>query len=529
MRFWFWFWAFFIANLITGGTAAFAQSETIVFDRTSAEGWQRTVEKVEPKDAAGWRAAAEGDVAFIEQAIRDHSPIFEAPAAIEIRKNFERGLMLARTRAAEVNDRGGYYATLSALGESIGDPHAGTMFDRNWNIGLGIPAMQWPGIDVHWLENAALVTRAAPFAEGWRVGDRIESCDGKSLQALMAANLLPFGAPGAYGGDDGKRTGIAGLFRDWSNPFIVRPQTCRVLRSDGPADIDLTWRAFDMRDAAPQAAVETTASQTLTLDNYAITTLDGGVVWVRLPSFSGDPSTSAAIAELAEQIAAGRKAVRAAPAVVLDVRGNSGGSSFNGDQIVEALWTRAELRRHGPRDKRIRIGWRASADNLEYWKDWTKAQAERGDAAGSEIAYGEKVIAGLQGAIARGDVLWTESSVGKNPPVARRTDRKPLFAAKVYMLSDGSCASACLDFADRALQMPGVSLIGAGTSGDGLLMEIRIERSPSGMASAKIAQKIYLNRSRGHLETYSADIEHTGAWDDAAVAAWVQNLLAEHR
>jgi C-terminal processing protease CtpA/Prc len=275
--------------------------------------------------------------------------------------------------------------------------------------------------------------------------------------------------------------------------------------------------------------LETVASETLTLDNYAVTTLDSGVVWIRLPSFSGDPDTGAVIAELAEQIATGRKAMRAAPAIVLDVRGNSGGSSFNGDQIVEALWTRAELRRRGPRDKPIRIGWRASAENLEYWKDWTKAQAERGEQAGSEAAYGERIVAGLQGAIARGDVLWTESSVGKNPPVARRTGRKPLFAAKVYMLSDGTCASACLDFADRALHMPGVSLIGADTSGDGLLMEIRIERSPSGMASAKIAQKIYLNRRRGHLETYSADIEHTGAWDDAAVVAWVQSLLAEDR
>lgn len=524
-----WFWAFLIPCLIAGGPAALAQSETIVFDRTSEAAWLRSIEKVEPKDAAGWRAAAEGDVAFIEEAIKDHSPIFDAPAATEIRKNFENGLIVARARAAQVNDRGGYYATLSALGESIGDPHAGTMFDRNWNIGLGIPAMQWPGIDVRWRDNAALVTRAAPFAEGWRVGDRIESCDGNSLQALIASNLEPFGAPGAYGGDDGQRAGIAGLFRDWSNPFISRPRTCRVLRSDGPVDVDLTWRVFAPQDAAPPAALEAVTSETLTLENYAVTTLDSGVVWIRLPSFSGDPDTGAAIAELAEQIATGRKAMRAAPAIVLDVRGNSGGSSFNGDQIVEALWTRAELRRHGPRDKPIRIGWRASAENLEYWKDWTRKQAERGGDAGSEIAYGEKVIAGMERAIARGDVLWTESSIGKNPPVARRTGRKPLFEAQVYMLSDGTCASACLDFADRVLHMPGVSLIGADTSGDGLLMEIRIERSPSGMASAKIAQKIYLNRGRGHLETYSADIEHTGAWDDAALATWVQSLLAEHR
>lgn len=88
------------------------------------------------------------------------------------------------------------------------------------------------------------------------------------------------------------------------------------------------------------------------------------------------------------------------------------------------------------------------------------------------------------------------------------------------MLSNGTCASACLDFADIVMHIPGTQLIGMDTAGDGLLMEIRDQTLPSGLARVNLPLKVYRGRARGALEAYHADIAYDGVWDDLAVRNW---------
>ena len=125
--------------------------------------------------------------------------------------------------------------------------------------------------------------------------------------------------------------------------------------------------------------------------------------------------------------------------------------------------------------------------------------AARGAVGKTNAATGRAVSKGLASAIERRDSLWTTHNRGINPAAVRdpsRAARPSLFPARVALLSDGACASACLDFADEVLSMPGTSVIGADTGADGLLMEIRAAPLPSGLMSIAVPMKAYVNRKR---------------------------------
>jgi hypothetical protein len=502
------------------GAKAFAQHAPPI-DRTSAEGWRRSIERLEPKTPEGWRAAAMQDVAFVERALLEHSPLGVATSGAPIARALQRAMAVARTRAAQVSTKGGYYHTLSTLSESIGDPHAAVFFSRNWNIGLAIPDTWWAGLRVRATNGVPRVVYAAPADSAlWRIGDVIQSCDGLSLDSLVALNVMPFRAPGEADTPESRRASIPQLFLDMDNPFLRRPQQCRRMRRDSTvSDAALTWRVRTDDDLRAIPGTTSASSSTFGVEWAA-----PDVAWIRVPTFSGDPATSDQIRAIANTLREQSARLRGARKIVFDVRGNGGGSSINGNRLIDALWSKAELRRSGPARERTQVAWRASAGNLEFWRAFTRERDARGAEAKEDAAFGRRVAQGLAKAIAQKQSLWIETSRGINPSVQRGAFRPSLFAATVYLLSDGACASACLDFADRLLAMPGTRVIGADTDGDGLLMDIRTLPMPSGLTSIAVPQKIYLNRRRGHLERYRAEVAYAGPWADVAVKQWVIGL-----
>ena len=256
------------------------------------------------------------------------------------------------------------------------------------------------------------------------------------------------------------------------------------------------------------------------------------VAWIRLPTFSGDSANTARTMALASAMKQDIERIRNARLVVFDVRGNGGGNSANGSRLVSELWTTGMRSQHGAPSEPIEIAWRASADNIAHWQRYADENAARGEVGKGNAANGRSVVNGLSQARARGDSLMTTRFRGRNPSTVRdpaRTARPSLFPASVALLSDGTCASACLDFADEVLSMPGTSVLGADTGADGLLMEIRTAPLPSGLMSIAVPMKAYVNRKRGYLEAYKADVRFDGPWTDEAVIKWVLSQPAPSR
>lgn len=251
-----------------------------------------------------------------------------------------------------------------------------------------------------------------------------------------------------------------------------------------------------------------------------------GIVWIGVPSFADDdprlagPRLPALIAEIEAQGAS----FRAGRAIIIDLRGNAGGATAYARGLARAVFGARVINRVPPANQGGAL-WRVSAANAAYWRDERARLAARFGANSASGRWARGVEQGLARALERGEPIWRQGArrTGASGGLTRRRPHggaRP-FPAYVFVLSNGSCISACLDFADIALHVPGVLLTGVATAGDGLLAEVRAVTLPSGEASIVIPQKLMLGRGRGAMEVYQPDIAHFGTWDDASVRGWV--------
>ncbi|GEM_PF-2921090 len=79
------------------------------------------------------------------------------------------------------------------------------------------------------------------------------------------------------------------------------------------------------------------------------------------------------------------------------------------------------------------------------------------------------------------------------------------FKGQLVLVTDSFCASACLDFADAVLAVPGASHFGLSTSGDTLYIDIGSQALPSG-AQLWLPLKVWRGRVRGNNQSYDPAI-----------------------
>ena len=99
----------------------------------------------------------------------------------------------------------------------------------------------------------------------------------------------------------------------------------------------------------------------------------------------------------------------------------------------------------------------------------------------------------------------------------------------MILLTDLLCGSACLDFADIMLKLPGVIHAGQPTWADTVYMDIRSLALPSKLGSFSIPQKVYRNRIRGNNQPCEPKAEWTFEGDisnDTDVKTWLWQKLA---
>lgn len=473
-----------------------------------------------PTDAAGWQALALRDLETARALLQSQTPIpfdTENPAYPQW---LEVGYDEARTRAATVTDQAGAFYTVSAYLNGFNDPHI------DLNPTAELPPAKWPGFIVSAKGDHAVVVHSDPDGRlSFPVGTEILACDGQSLPALAAARVFPFVLNPRLPAD--RRRAITRLFLDRGIPFAPAPARCTVREGETTREETLAWRALPAPDTAFWQAY--TNAGTGPAAEWGVSEPAAGVIWVGVPSFNPGQDSAPKLQALVEDLKSRGDALRNARAIVIDTRGNGGGSTHWANAVAEAIFTEPVLRRALARvpDRRTAVDWRPSPENVAYWhqtREELKDQLSTSDRM--QLA---SLIDGLEDAVAEGKTIWRMGPTRVDPSGGltqlRPRDQPAPFKARVLMLSNGSCMSACLDFADRVLMVPGVQLVGSATGGDGPYMEVRTEALPSDLAQITFPQKVYRGMGRGMLEHYPADIAYDGAWDDASVRAWVLGLI----
>jgi hypothetical protein len=206
--------------------------------------------------------------------------------------------------------------------------------------------------------------------------------------------------------------------------------------------------------------------------------------------------------------------------LVLDLRGNSGGSSVWGDEIASAIFGAAWARQaRAWLNDGVYTEWRVSKDNVEAVRGQVK-QLETRHGADSPQAAGARAFAdSMAAALARGDLLYSPGRAARQG-LTRPT--APPLPGKVVVVTTASCFSACLDFLDVMRLHPAVVQVGQPTGVDTDYMENWGWPLPSGLSQIGYPMKVYRNRRRANNEGYAPQVRRDDLADTNALAEWIR-------
>jgi hypothetical protein len=247
-------------------------------------------------------------------------------------------------------------------------------------------------------------------------------------------------------------------------------------------------------------------------------------MWIALQSLSA-PQTE----EVTQAVEAQKQAMRKAPFVVLDVRGNGGGSSEVGRQIAESLMGRDfVIARLGEQSQSNCGGadgaWRASAGNIADMEFLLTTVL----AGGSESRrIFTEILRDAKSARARGDEFSASIHCPASSVRPASTQPASVMHGKLYLLTDNLCFSSCLAVTE-AFRDLGAVQIGQTTDAATHFTEVRETYLPSGYSMFSTLQSV--NDAGGPERegpfvpniVYSGDIADTPKLED-----WVLQLAVQ--
>lgn len=463
--------------------------------------------------AQDWATSLRTDARVMHDDIARNHPGSVDPENPGFAAKNDRGLALALQRAGRTTTYAGYLYALAAYAATFDDGHLAVFIPED--VDPPPLATRWPGFLTTFDEKdeQRVVTRAADAPVP--LGARLVACDGKEAAALARDNVGGMGGSGRWNLHASRVMRGKRLFTDVGNPWIQRPIRCTFDVDGTRRTVDLVWRPIDEKELDRRFA----EAYRRKAEPIGLRTLPDGTVWIALSDFDGNPEHPAAKAlePLIAQVRSQRNTILGAPRVVLDLRGNNGGDSGWSQRIAQALW--GEQAVGAVNLEPSRVDWRASRDNIAQMQSYLRMWQAHANAPPENLAWGKRVVEGMQAALAKGQPYYAEIDDAKPP-----TPAPPVTHARIVMVTDSGCASACLDAADLFLALGAVH-VGQETSADTAYMDIRQTTLPSGHMALAVPMKVYRGRRRGsNVPLVPRDAYPGDLTDTAALERWIAGL-----
>jgi hypothetical protein len=470
-----------------------------------ATGGGAAADDATPTAGQAWRSLTRVDVEAGYRLLKDNHPgaTPEAgdPAFVAA---VEAGHKRALERADAVTSFEGYVATLGEFARSVNDGHV-------WSNARFLPrTVRWSGIVATKRGPDWFVAAQDPKVTGADLlGAKIVSCDGETADAL-ARDVLHFQTVVSV---DAMQVVNGGwLLIDQGNPFLQRPKACDFDQDGKRITLTLTWKGIDRADL-----VEHHWYRPYGRAGFGVRKSGQGY-WIAMEHLTPEaqPVVDQAKAQSAE--------LRAAPYVVVDVRGNSGGDDHYARELAEVIYgapfVDAKLGPDSAAGGGCDSVFRASAGNIRT----ISADAERfrkaGDAHGAD-EY-DKAVAAMKAAQAAGHAL-TGPAVCKAKAQSASSHATSLMPGKVYLLTDAVCFSSCIDAAEFFTKL-GATQIGQTTGADTHYSEVGEITLPSGLATFSTLRAL-MPDAPIVMGPYAPRIPYAGDMSDtAALEKWVAAL-----
>jgi hypothetical protein len=426
---------------------------------------------------------------------------------------FEKQMALAES----VDSADHYVFALLKYAGGFRDGHLGIRFD----VDRGPP--RWPGFFTTWRKGGVVVHTADPaLVPELAEGDLLQSCDGRTGENLVRQRVFDFQYDPALPAQ--WVPAAARTFVDFGNPFVNVPKQCVFVRNSKEIALDLEWREFSWDDLGDDYS----AARGRTRPEVGLFVPEPGVFWLQASTFGPNEAEITKYNDAFRQL---RQARSDAKLVVLDLRGNNGGSSMWGDLFAEALWD--ALPEEDQEDNEY-VEWRVSQGNIAYWETVPSMLRDQFGESHSAYEWSNHVLRHLKSSLEDGQDLWRETPFdGEQDSNDDSTDEDPdskteRYDGTVVLLTDTTCGSACLDAMSLLADLDRVVHVGDVTAADTQYMEIRSARLPSGLATLVVPIKVYRGRVRPDGGYFTPAIKFDGLhWTDEALRAWVLSLRHE--
>jgi len=255
--------------------------------------------------------------------------------------------------------------------------------------------------------------------------------------------------------------------------------------------------------------------------SFSIEEVSPDITWITLPIFSPSKEQQVQLKEIINKM----PSLRSKKKIVFDLRGNTGGNSEWGNEILSALFTKQYTKEKWyEAQKSVNVDWFVSDGNIEHVKNLLDSFQNNFGTNNEAFQAISKTYQGMLAAKAKGEHYYLEAS--PKPQEATQHAPNPV-SAQIVLVIDRKCASACLDFIDniKALKHNTV-LVGEQTTADTFYLEIRHVVLPSGLADLWFPIKVYRNRPRGNNEPYLPNLSYPGDLNNTpALKKWLQTQL----
>lgn len=438
--------------------------------------------------------------------LAEHHPGMQNPFDPEFAHRLETARDEALRQAQAANTEVDRFLAVQVINKTLADGHARVQIAFNGGMGLR------PGFDAAWRGDGLYVTSNQPLPSR---GAKLLSCDGEAAIGLIEEEVFRASGRPAEAGQWWVSAG--GFFSRGDLSVKPAPEICRFQSIDGGFEtVELQWR----RPTREGFIARIEAAQP---DPLGMRLTDDGLRWITLSSFSPGPEGIAEYERIFAELDALIDTPQLARAIVLDLRGNKGGSSSWSRKIANRLWgEEAVAWAMANYFRETEIWYLADEGNIEHFGTLAPELRELGL---PDIADWAEEMHGSLSAARDSDETFYRQHFGEDL-LADAEPTMPRDLPPVYVITDGACASACLDAVDTFTQFEGVTLVGAPTSADTEYLEVRRENLPSGRGLVILPTKIWVRRPREAGEVYHPDLLVTDLdWTTESMAQAILNDL----
>jgi hypothetical protein len=453
--------------------------------------------------ARPWQMLTRIDVEAAYRLLEDNHPgALSQTGDTAFRAALKSAHALALKRAAVVQGYPGYLATLAGFADSMGDGHIHS------NPRYSAVILKWAGIIAARRGNDWVVAKEDRKLVGANlVGSRILACGGLPV-TRWAREVLAFHTVASV-------TALQVVNGRWlllddGNPFVKWPKHCTfAIKLGGRQTLTLHWRRVLTSTLRRDYHVPTHGEAGFSFDRWR----KGYWIGMQQLWYKAGPVIAAAKAHAS--------ALRSAPYIIVDLRGNGGGDDSYGRHLADAIYGRpyvdAVLGTDNP-DSGCPETYRASLGNIKGTERYLKLFTRMGDSAGARnwrIAIRDMKTARTEGKALTGPPSCKDH-------IVRTEAAPPLMKGKVIVLTDASCFSSCIDTVQAFLKL-GATQAGVETGADTHYSEDRDVTLPSGLSTFATQEAILTDMPmrQGPLMPQRRLTFHGNMADTAAVKAWM--------